>query len=119
MTAIPLAFDKRKRLPKSGDRVIVRQANGMCDIFKVRNGAGDRERVRENITPQHQACEISQVLEYRETLLQEMHQVLQGLSTGITPVIPSASSLSDPGSVIFCQKVGSGRSSVFGSVSLA
>jgi hypothetical protein len=31
---------------------------------------------------------ISQVLEYRETLLQEMHQVLQGQSTGITPCDP-------------------------------
>jgi hypothetical protein len=44
-----------ERFPKSGDRVIVRKANGMVDIFKVTNGAGDRQRVRADVTPQHQA----------------------------------------------------------------
>jgi hypothetical protein len=51
--------DTLERVPKSGDHIVVRKAGGMFEIVKVVNGAGDRERVRANVTTQHQAWEIA------------------------------------------------------------
>jgi hypothetical protein len=41
-----------------GDRILVHKANGKYDIYKI-NEAGERERVRDDITPLHQAWEIA------------------------------------------------------------
>jgi hypothetical protein len=41
-----------------GDRIIVGKTNGKFDIFKI-NEAGERERVRKDIEPLHQAWEIA------------------------------------------------------------
>lgn len=41
-----------------GDRIIMRKANGKCDIFKI-DETGERELVRDDIAPLHQAWEIA------------------------------------------------------------
>ena len=45
-------------MAKIGDRIIVGKSNGKFDIFKI-NESGEREQVRTDITPLHQAWEIA------------------------------------------------------------
>lgn len=70
------------RVPSSGAAVLMEIKTPQTDLLA--------KEYRQDVFPPsiHVTGAISQVLEYRETLLQEMHQVLQGQSTGITPCDP-------------------------------